>query len=115
MPYRPILTHAATVICCRVTPDQKALIVRMVRRSGALCLAIGDGGNDVAMIQEADVVVEQGPYAPRDGVLAVPDGPGLGVTLDRVALARLNQRFRSEGQMASAAGDHGYRQSFRQQ
>ena len=63
----------------------------------------------------ADVAIEQGPFAPRDGVLAVPDGPGLGVTLDRVALTRMHHRFCSEGQMASAAGDHGYRQSFRQQ
>jgi len=51
----PIIGHAATVVCCRVTPDQKAKVVSMMRRRGALCLAIGDGGNDVAMIQEADV------------------------------------------------------------
>ena len=63
----------------------------------------------------ADVVVEQGPYSPRDGVLPVPDGPGLGVTLDRVALGRLHERFRREGDTGAAAGDAAYRSAFRQQ
>jgi glucarate dehydratase len=61
----------------------------------------------------ADVVIEQGPYSPRTGLLGVPDGPGLGVTLDRTALARLHERYRSEGEMASTEG--AYRQAFRQQ
>ncbi|KAI9364414.1 hypothetical protein DFJ73DRAFT_809180 [Zopfochytrium polystomum] len=44
------------VICCRVSPLQKAKVVSLVRRGlGALCLAIGDGANDVSMIQEADI------------------------------------------------------------
>jgi magnesium-transporting ATPase (P-type) len=51
----PLLRHATTVVCCRVTPDQKAMIVSWMRRNKAQCLAVGDGGNDVAMIQEADV------------------------------------------------------------
>lgn len=59
----------------------------------------------------ADVVIEQGPYAPVGGVLAVPDSPGLGVTLDRTALARLHARFLSEG---STADDPAYRHAFRQ-
>jgi glucarate dehydratase len=63
----------------------------------------------------ADVVIEQGHYSPRGGVLAIPDGPGLGVSIDRVALARLHERFRTEGTMAAADGDGGYRQHFRQQ
>jgi P-type E1-E2 ATPase len=46
------------VICCRVSPLQKALIVRLVKDGiGAMCLAIGDGANDVSMIQAADVGV----------------------------------------------------------
>ncbi|AOA64370.1 Aminophospholipid translocase (flippase) [Komagataella phaffii CBS 7435] len=44
------------VICCRVSPLQKALVVKMVkRRKKALLLAIGDGANDVSMIQAAHV------------------------------------------------------------
>jgi phospholipid-translocating P-type ATPase (flippase) len=47
-----------TVICCRVTPLQKALVVRLVKnRLKKLSLSIGDGANDVSMIQEADVGV----------------------------------------------------------
>lgn len=59
----------------------------------------------------ADVVVEQGHFAPRGGVLPVPTGPGLGVTLDRPALARMAERHRNEGAM----GGDGYRGEFRQQ
>lgn len=45
------------VICCRVSPLQKALVVKLVRKNveGAVTLAIGDGANDVSMIQAAHV------------------------------------------------------------
>src|SRR5277367_224001 len=47
-----------SVICCRVSPSQKALVVRMVKTGlDVMTLAIGDGANDVAMIQEAHVGV----------------------------------------------------------
>lgn len=40
------------VICCRVSPLQKALVVSLVRENlSAISLAIGDGANDVSMIQ----------------------------------------------------------------
>ncbi|XP_077188175.1 phospholipid-transporting ATPase IK isoform X2 [Paroedura picta] len=46
------------VICCRVTPKQKALIVQMVKRhKNVIALAIGDGANDVNMIKTADIGV----------------------------------------------------------
>ncbi|KAK2466656.1 hypothetical protein APHAL10511_000914 [Amanita phalloides] len=46
------------VICCRVSPLQKALIVKLVKDGlKAMTLAIGDGANDVSMIQAADVGV----------------------------------------------------------
>ena len=48
--------RCSSVICCRVTPKQKADVLRMVKeRTSRVCLAIGDGANDVSMIQEADV------------------------------------------------------------
>ncbi|KAL0884284.1 hypothetical protein ABMA27_016269 [Loxostege sticticalis] len=46
------------VVCCRVSPIQKAEVVEMVSSAtGAVTLAIGDGANDVAMIQRASVGV----------------------------------------------------------
>jgi phospholipid-translocating ATPase len=66
-------TQCETVICCRVSPAQKALTVKLVSRfcihltvaiiifqqvkegRNAMTLSIGDGANDVAMIQEANI------------------------------------------------------------
>uniref|UniRef100_A0A8D0A6H1 Phospholipid-transporting ATPase n=1 Tax=Sander lucioperca TaxID=283035 RepID=A0A8D0A6H1_SANLU len=46
------------VICCRVSPLQKSEIVDMVKKYvKAITLAIGDGANDVGMIQTAHVGV----------------------------------------------------------
>ncbi|XP_007495297.2 phospholipid-transporting ATPase IB isoform X1 [Monodelphis domestica] len=46
------------VICCRVSPLQKSEVVDMVKRHvKAITLAIGDGANDVGMIQTAHVGV----------------------------------------------------------
>ncbi|KAK3275786.1 hypothetical protein CYMTET_16101, partial [Cymbomonas tetramitiformis] len=45
------------VVCCRVTPSQKARISELACQCGQRVLAIGDGANDVAMIQEAHVGV----------------------------------------------------------
>ena len=51
-------TQCVTVICCRVSPLQKAQIVHLIKDNlGVMCLAIGDGANDVSMIQAADVGV----------------------------------------------------------
>ncbi|XP_042541439.1 phospholipid-transporting ATPase IB-like [Dipodomys spectabilis] len=47
-----------TVLCCRMTPLQKAEIVGMVKKHvQAITLAVGDGANDVSMIQTAHVGV----------------------------------------------------------
>ncbi|KAJ8082391.1 phospholipid transporting ATPase [Marasmius tenuissimus] len=49
-------TQCETVICCRVSPAQKALTVKLVKEGrDAMTLSIGDGANDVAMIQEANI------------------------------------------------------------
>ncbi|GAB4840230.1 Putative phospholipid-transporting ATPase 9 [Ancistrocladus abbreviatus] len=48
----------ASVICCRSSPKQKALVTRLVKNgTGKTTLAIGDGANDVGMLQEADIGV----------------------------------------------------------
>ncbi|XP_003978792.1 phospholipid-transporting ATPase IC [Takifugu rubripes] len=46
------------VICCRVTPKQKANVVSLVKKyKKAITLSIGDGANDVNMIKTADIGV----------------------------------------------------------
>ncbi|XP_068570692.1 phospholipid-transporting ATPase VB [Cebidichthys violaceus] len=45
-----------SVLCCRVTPSQKSRVVKVVREKlKVLTLAVGDGANDVNMIQAADI------------------------------------------------------------
>jgi phospholipid-translocating ATPase len=47
---------APSVVCCRCSPTQKRIIVKTIKKyTDARTAAVGDGGNDVAMIQEADV------------------------------------------------------------
>lgn len=53
-----LATLCESIICCRTSPLQKALIVKLVKDGlGVMTLAIGDGANDVSMIQAADVGV----------------------------------------------------------
>ncbi|XP_038627193.1 phospholipid-transporting ATPase IK [Tachyglossus aculeatus] len=53
-----LATQCQAVICCRVTPKQKAMIVQLVKRhKQAITLAIGDGANDINMIKTADIGV----------------------------------------------------------
>ena len=50
--------QCATVIACRVSPTQKAMMVKLIKDKvipEPLTLAIGDGANDVDMIQAAGV------------------------------------------------------------
>ncbi|KAM8765454.1 phospholipid-transporting ATPase VB isoform 1-T1 [Rhynchonycteris naso] len=50
--------YCRSVLCCRSTPLQKSMIVKLVRdKLGVMTLSIGDGANDVSMIQAADVGV----------------------------------------------------------
>lgn len=55
--FADLCVRADSVICCRASPSQKASLVKLVRKkiSSAITLAIGDGANDIAMIQAADV------------------------------------------------------------
>ncbi|XP_061594939.1 phospholipid-transporting ATPase IC [Cololabis saira] len=47
-----------SVLCCRVTPSQKAEIVKLVRKhTSSITMSIGDGANDVNMIRTAHVGV----------------------------------------------------------
>lgn len=61
----PVAKECQVVIACRVSPLQKAELVKLVRQnvdvpgasSRPVTLSIGDGANDVPMIQEAQVGV----------------------------------------------------------
>lgn len=76
--------NSQAVVCCRVAPKQKALVVRMIKKNivGAITLAIGDGANDVSMILEADVGVgiygEEGTQAAMASDYAVGEFKCLG-------------------------------------
>ncbi|XP_054321399.2 phospholipid-transporting ATPase IK isoform X1 [Pongo pygmaeus] len=64
-----LASKCQAVICCRVTPKQKALIVALVKKyHQVVTLAIGDGANDINMIKTADVGVG---LAGRKGMQAV--------------------------------------------
>lgn len=54
-----LCTKTDSVICCRASPSQKALMVSNIRNTdkNLVTLAIGDGANDIAMIQSADIGV----------------------------------------------------------
>ncbi|KAF5594685.1 phospholipid-translocating ATPase [Fusarium subglutinans] len=65
------------VICCRVSPLQKALVVKLVKKyqKESILLAIGDGANDVSMIQAAHIGIgisgEEGLQAARSADVAI--------------------------------------------
>lgn len=54
-----LCTKTDSVICCRASPSQKALMVTHIRNTDKklVTLAVGDGANDIAMIQSADIGV----------------------------------------------------------
>ncbi|KAF0683566.1 Aste57867_24423 [Aphanomyces stellatus] len=57
--FMQLVTQCRSVIACRLSPMQKAQIVALVKASKhrPMTMAIGDGGNDVSMIQEAHIGV----------------------------------------------------------
>ncbi|KAG0711153.1 putative phospholipid-transporting ATPase IF [Chionoecetes opilio] len=59
------------VVCCRLSPRQKAEIVKLVKssRDSPRCAAVGDGANDVSMLQEAHLGI-----APFDYLSPPPAG-----------------------------------------
>ncbi|XP_072808477.1 probable phospholipid-transporting ATPase IIB isoform X2 [Vicugna pacos] len=53
--FMELACQCPAVVCCRCSPTQKARIVSLLRQhTGRRTCAIGDGGNDVSMIQAAD-------------------------------------------------------------
>ncbi|KAF7731731.1 hypothetical protein EC973_008245 [Apophysomyces ossiformis] len=63
--------QCSSVICCRVSPKQKAQVVTLVKKTlRVMTLAIGDGANDVSMIQEANVGIGISGVEGRQAVMA---------------------------------------------
>ncbi|KAK9868497.1 hypothetical protein WJX84_001581 [Apatococcus fuscideae] len=58
------------VVCCRVSPRQKALVTSLVKQQAGICLGIGDGANDVGMIQAAHIGIGISGREGRAAVLA---------------------------------------------
>ncbi|KAI9183176.1 putative aminophospholipid-translocase [Blastocladiella emersonii ATCC 22665] len=53
-----LATRLPAVVCCRCSPTQKAQVTELIKRhTGRRVCCIGDGGNDVSMIQAAHVGV----------------------------------------------------------
>ncbi|KAM8848087.1 phospholipid-transporting ATPase VB [Synchiropus picturatus] len=66
-----------SVLCCRVTPLQKSQVVKVMREKlQVMTLAIGDGANDVNMIQAADIGIgisgQEGMQAVMASDFAIP-------------------------------------------
>uniref|UniRef100_A0A673U3I7 Phospholipid-transporting ATPase n=1 Tax=Suricata suricatta TaxID=37032 RepID=A0A673U3I7_SURSU len=56
MKFLELTQYCRSVLCCRSTPLQKSMIVKLVRdKLHVMTLSIGDGANDVSMIHAADI------------------------------------------------------------
>jgi phospholipid-translocating ATPase len=54
--FMELVAACPAVVCCRCSPQQKAQVVQLIKQhTGKRTAAIGDGGNDVPMIQAANV------------------------------------------------------------
>lgn len=88
-----------SVLCCRVSPSQKAAVVNMVKNGlDCLTLAIGDGANDVAMIQEAHVGVGIAGVEGRAAVMSSDYAIGQFRFLTRLVLVHGRWSYRRLGE-----------------
>ncbi|KAL2261694.1 hypothetical protein VTK26DRAFT_3594 [Humicola hyalothermophila] len=84
-----------SVLCCRVSPAQKAAVVSMVKNGlDVMTLSIGDGANDVAMIQEADVGVGIAGVEGRQAVMSSDYAIGQFRFLQRLVLVHGRWSYR---------------------
>ncbi|KAH9603626.1 hypothetical protein KSS87_014153 [Heliosperma pusillum] len=93
-----LATSCKVVICCRVAPLQKAGIVDLIKnRTDDLTLAIGDGANDVSMIQMADVGVGICGQEGRQAVMASDFAMGQFRFLKRLLLVHGHWNYQRVG------------------
>lgn len=88
-----------SVLCCRVSPAQKAAVVSMVKAGlDVMTLSVGDGANDVAMIQEADVGVGIAGEEGRQAVMSSDYAIGQFRFLQRLVLVHGRWSYRRLGE-----------------
>ncbi|PWY72960.1 phospholipid-translocating P-type ATPase [Aspergillus heteromorphus CBS 117.55] len=88
-----------SVLCCRVSPAQKAAVVEMVKSGlNVMALSIGDGANDVAMIQKADVGVGIAGEEGRQAVMSADYAIGQFRFLQRLILVHGRWSYRRLGE-----------------
>lgn len=88
-----------SVLCCRVSPSQKAAVVQMVKNGlDVMTLSVGDGANDVAMIQEADVGVGIAGEEGRQAVMSSDYAIGQFRFLQRLVLVHGRWSYRRLGE-----------------
>lgn len=93
-----LATSCRAVICCRVAPLQKAGIVDLIKsRTDDMTLAIGDGANDVSMIQMADVGVGLCGQEGRQAVMASDFAMGQFRFLKRLLLVHGHWNYQRVG------------------
>lgn len=91
--------NCKSVLCCRVSPAQKAAVVAMVKNGlDVMTLSIGDGANDVAMIQEADVGVGIAGEEGRQAVMSSDYAIGQFRFLQRLVLVHGRWSYRRLGE-----------------
>jgi phospholipid-translocating ATPase len=90
------------VLCCRVSPSQKAAVCQMVKKGlEVMTLSIGDGANDVAMIQEADVGVGIAGEEGRQAVMCSDYAIGQFRFLSRLVLVHGRWSYRRLAEMTA--------------
>lgn len=88
-----------SVLCCRVSPAQKAAVVSMVKVGlDVITLSIGDGANDVAMIQKADIGVGIAGVEGRQAVMSSDYAIGQFRFLQRLVLVHGRWSYRRLGE-----------------
>ncbi|XP_077232823.1 phospholipid-transporting ATPase 1-like [Tasmannia lanceolata] len=93
-----LATSCKVVLCCRVAPLQKAGIVDLIKsRTNDMTLAIGDGANDVSMIQMADVGVGICGQEGRQAVMASDFAMGQFRFLKRLLLVHGHWNYQRVG------------------
>ena len=94
-----LCTQCKSVLCCRVSPSQKAAVVSLVKKTlDVMTLSIGDGANDVAMIQEADIGVGIAGEEGRQAVMSADYAIGQFRFLQRLVLVHGRWSYRRLGE-----------------